>query len=366
MRAADRCTWSAGASARRAAHRRRPAGPADRVADHGRRPGRRDAVARGADPPAVGLAGERAGLVTQAYRLMGRPLAAGAAGLPALVVQQAGDQADRDRREARRRGLPRPGGGGRPVHREHDRLPGPDVRAALPPAAQGQPARVGLGEDGRPRDQAGRPDRAAARLRGRRRRHRAGAACGPSSTWCRASTTSASRSCPAATSACSPAGPPARLPGGSWTSGSSSTLGRRRDPDTGREEGVRHEGPRPRRPPPRRPRPRRPPPRRRRRPRSARTPPAATAPQAAARWRRRSSHRPVTLAAGGSSAAVSPDWRLAVVLVVLVVVAVVAALVGGLGTERAYPTAALAVVQLAVVSSSSRLPWRASGCPWRS
>jgi putative ABC transport system permease protein len=59
----------------------------------------------------------------------------------------------------------------------------------------------------------------------------------------------------------------------------------------------------------------------------------------------------VTLAAGGSNAAVMPDWRLAVVLVVLVAVAVVAAVLGRLGTERAYPTAALrAVAQLAAVS----------------
>ena len=93
--------------------------------------------------PFLGIAGERAGLVTQSYRLMGgAPQAAGPAGLPALVVQQAGHQADRARREARRRRLPGPGRGGRPVHREHDRLPRPDVRAALPPAAQGQPARA--------------------------------------------------------------------------------------------------------------------------------------------------------------------------------------------------------------------------------
>ena len=43
--------------------------------------------------------------------------------------------------QPRRRRLPRPDRGGRPVHREHDRLPRPDVRAALPPAAQGQRAR---------------------------------------------------------------------------------------------------------------------------------------------------------------------------------------------------------------------------------
>ena len=41
----------------------------------------------------------------------------------------------------RRRRLPRPARGGRPVHREHDRLPRPDLRAALPPVRQGQRAR---------------------------------------------------------------------------------------------------------------------------------------------------------------------------------------------------------------------------------
>ena len=41
----------------------------------------------------------------------------------------------------RRRRVPRPDRGGRPVHRQHDRLPRPDVRAALPPVREGQPAR---------------------------------------------------------------------------------------------------------------------------------------------------------------------------------------------------------------------------------
>jgi putative ABC transport system permease protein len=55
--------------------------------------------------------------------------------------------------------------------------------------------------------------------------------------------------------------------------------------------------------------------------------------------------------AAGPSAAVSPDWRLAVVVVALVVLAVAAAAAGGLGTERESVTAALrAVVQLGVVS----------------
>ena len=45
------------------------------------------------------------------------PQAAGPAGLPAVVVQQAGHQADRGRRQAGRRRLPGPGGGGGPLHR---------------------------------------------------------------------------------------------------------------------------------------------------------------------------------------------------------------------------------------------------------
>ena len=55
--------------------------------------------------------------------------------------------------------------------------------------------------------------------------------------------------------------------------------------------------------------------------------------------------------AADADAAVSPDWRLAVVLVVLVAVAVLASVVGRLGTQREHVTAAArAVVQLAVVS----------------
>ena len=54
-----------------------------------------------------------------------------------------------------------------------------------------------------------------------------------------------------------------------------------------------------------------------------------------------------------TSAAVSPDWRLAVVLVALLVLAVAAALLGRLGTEREHVTAAVrAVVQLAAVAPS--------------
>jgi putative ABC transport system permease protein len=59
----------------------------------------------------------------------------------------------------------------------------------------------------------------------------------------------------------------------------------------------------------------------------------------------------VALAVANPSATVSPDWRLAVVLVLLVAVAVAAALLGRLGTERSYVGAAVrAVVQLAAVS----------------
>jgi len=55
--------------------------------------------------------------------------------------------------------------------------------------------------------------------------------------------------------------------------------------------------------------------------------------------------------AATSSAAVTPDWRLAVVLVLLVALAVTASVVGRLGVEREHVVAAArAVVQLGVVS----------------
>jgi putative ABC transport system permease protein len=59
----------------------------------------------------------------------------------------------------------------------------------------------------------------------------------------------------------------------------------------------------------------------------------------------------LTVTAAGADAAVSPDWRLAVVLVALLVLGVAAAVLGRLGTEREYLTAApRAVAQLALVS----------------
>ncbi|MFL6134325.1 MAG: ABC transporter permease [Nocardioidaceae bacterium] len=55
--------------------------------------------------------------------------------------------------------------------------------------------------------------------------------------------------------------------------------------------------------------------------------------------------------AAGTAGTVSPDWRLAVVLVLLVVLAVSASLVGSLGVERTQVVAAVrAVVQLGLVS----------------
>jgi putative ABC transport system permease protein len=57
----------------------------------------------------------------------------------------------------------------------------------------------------------------------------------------------------------------------------------------------------------------------------------------------------MTLAAG-SAATVSPDWRLAVVLVLLVALAVAASVVGRLDVERTQVVAAVrAVVQLGLV-----------------
>ena len=80
-----------------------------------------------------------------------RATAAGALGLPAVVVPEAGHQAARDRSPPRRRRLPRPDRGGRPFHRQHDRLPRSHVRPALPPAAQGQRPRRRHLRGGRPR-----------------------------------------------------------------------------------------------------------------------------------------------------------------------------------------------------------------------
>ena len=61
------------------------------------------------------------------------PEAAGEVGLPALVVPEADHQAARAGHPSGRRRLPRPDRGGRPVHRQHDRLPRPQLRTALPP-----------------------------------------------------------------------------------------------------------------------------------------------------------------------------------------------------------------------------------------
>ena len=160
----------------RDAHRGGPTGPADRVAHRGRLPGRRHpGAARRADPPAAEHH-RRRGPGHPALPAAGRgPEATGTPGVPAVELQQAGHQAARDRREARRHRLPRADRGRGPVHREHDRLPRPDVRAALPPDPQGQPARHRRGPDGRPRHRPRRHRGADAGLRRRQRRDRAGA-----------------------------------------------------------------------------------------------------------------------------------------------------------------------------------------------
>jgi putative ABC transport system permease protein len=60
---------------------------------------------------------------------------------------------------------------------------------------------------------------------------------------------------------------------------------------------------------------------------------------------------PMTSAAAGSAATVTPDWRLAVVLVLLLALAVAASVLGRLGVERNHVTAGLrAVIQLGAVS----------------
>ncbi len=114
---------------------------ADRVAERRRLAGRREeGAAGGADAPAAQLHRRPR---RDHPRLPGdgrRPETPGAVGLPAVVVPEAGHQAAGDRDPSRRPGLPRPARGRGPVHRQHDRLPRPDVRAALPPVREGQRA----------------------------------------------------------------------------------------------------------------------------------------------------------------------------------------------------------------------------------
>ena len=179
-----------------------------------------------ADRREAGAAGGADAAAAQPHRRPGRdhprlPAMGGAPkplvtlGVPAVVVPEAGHQAAGDRDPPRRRRLPRPARGGRPLHRQHDRLPRPHVRAALPPvrarATRSCPAQHRLR---RPDHRAGRHHRAGAGLRRRHRRHRAGRRgegrrrrCSPARPRC------ASRSCPAGTSGCSPA---ARARGTTW------------------------------------------------------------------------------------------------------------------------------------------------------
>ena len=138
--------WSLGGifSLLAAADRR---GPPDRLGHRGRVAGRRQ----------PGAAGRAAAAAAQLHRGSGadaglpadgrRPEAAGEVGLPALVVPEADHQAARGRHPSRRRRLPRPDRGGGPVHRQHDRLSRPQLRAALPPLraqqrAQHRPVRA--------------------------------------------------------------------------------------------------------------------------------------------------------------------------------------------------------------------------------
>ena len=161
----------------RPARRRRSAGPADRLAHRRRLPGRRDQGAAGragapAAQPDPGHGGDHP-------RLPGprrRADAAGQLGLHRRVRAEDRHQAPGGAHPSRRQRLPRPDGGGHPLHVGHDRLPGSDLRPALPPLHQGQHARRGphgaRRADHRPRGHHG----PGPRLRRQHRRHRA-AAC---------------------------------------------------------------------------------------------------------------------------------------------------------------------------------------------
>ena len=127
----------------RAAHRRGPAGPADRLGHGARLAGRRQARAAGRSAAAAAQPdpGPRAG----DPRLPGlgrRAEAAGRLGLPARLGAEAGHQAAGHRAQPRRRRVPRPARGRGPLLRRDDGLPRPDLRAALPPVREGERPRA--------------------------------------------------------------------------------------------------------------------------------------------------------------------------------------------------------------------------------
>ena len=179
-------------------------GPADRIPDQRRRPGLRHPGAAGRPDPAVPGLAERAGLVTQSYRLMGTLLQAAVRRafqlssfsnkLVTKLIAISAKLYDKDFL-AQVQAVDR-------FTANMIAYPGLDLRAALPPVAQGQPARVRVGHDydrtisladttTRCSPSAG-PVTTSPRCR----------PCGRSSTWSPASSTCASRSCPAGTSAC--------------------------------------------------------------------------------------------------------------------------------------------------------------------
>ena len=175
--AGGRCTWSAGASAASSRCSRPPTGRDLPIASitvvglAGRR--RRQVPLVAPLRPLLNL-DRRAGLLTPVYQLMGgapKPLVKWAFQLSSIQKLVTKPLAVAD--PPRRRRLPRPDRGGRPVHREHDRLPRPQLRAALPPLraqqrAQHRPSSSATAPSSSPRS------RPVAGLRRRHRRHRAG------------------------------------------------------------------------------------------------------------------------------------------------------------------------------------------------
>ena len=248
------CTWSAGASAGSSRCSRPPATPTLPIASLTVLGSPVDVTQVPLVAPLRPLLNLTAGggLVTRAYRVIGgapTPLVRWAFQLTS--VPEAGHQAARGRHPPRRHRLARAGRGRRPVRRRDDRLPRPQLRAALPPLRQGQRPRdrhrrdrlpVGLAVGRHPAgpglrrlDRRHRPDRrgpggaaAADRLPRRPLRDRARAG----------------------TSACSPAARRAARRGACSTSGSRS--GRRRPRRRTQEAGGRRRLRLPRRRPPRR------------------------------------------------------------------------------------------------------------------
>ena len=119
---------------------------------------------------------EGRGLITRGYQAFGgapKPMVKWAFQLSSF--QKLVTKPIAHRHPRRRRGLPGPDRGGRPVHREHDRLPRPHLRPALPPVREGQRAGHRPVRPRRPHHRDRRHRGTGPGVRRSHRRHRTGA-----------------------------------------------------------------------------------------------------------------------------------------------------------------------------------------------